>query len=635
MLRLSFLKDIKIGNRLNYILGIIVILIVGAIGSYSLYNQYTMINESMESVAVEQAADLKRIVDIQIEERQQYVNASIKMMHRIAYLDKFTLDYNTQFNVEAVSQTTGTTSNINIPNLKHGELGLFHNYTLVDEIGELINGTSTVFQRIPEGYLRISTNVRKKNGERGIDTYISNDSPVAQKMNNGESYYGRAFVVDDWYLTAYEPIVIDGNVEGILYVGVKEKDMASIKGVFYGKKYFESGFPFLVNNEGNLLIHPTEEGSNVNDADFFQKMLNSKQKSGKVEYEWHGEEKVLYYKQVEAIKSYVVITFLKSEIKNVIVKSVSIMFVILMVSIIVLVLVIRFVSQSITKPLSESVEFAQKVAKGDLAANIEIYQKDEIGVLAKALQEMIQNIQRVVVQITEGAEDIAEASHHVSETSMQLSKGATEQAASVEEVSSTMEEMVSNIEHNAQNARYTKDMSHSAYLGIKDVNQSTSQSVEANNEIAQKIGVINEIAQQTNILSLNAAVEAARAGEQGKGFAVVASEVRKLAESSKVSAKDIIELAKASLEISNTAGNKMKAIAPDVQKTSDLVEEISAASAEQLKGAEQVNVAMQELNQITQQNASSSEELAASSQQLTSQADNLKQIVSFFSIKKK
>ncbi len=635
MLRLSFLKDIKIGNRLNYILGIIVILIVGAIGSYSLYNQYTMINESMESVAVEQAADLKRIVDIQIEERQQYVNASIKMMHRIAYLDKFTLDYNTQFNVEAVSQTTGTTSNINIPNLKHGELGLFHNYTLVDEIGELINGTSTVFQRIPEGYLRISTNVRKKNGERGIDTYISNDSPVAQKMNNGESYYGRAFVVDDWYLTAYEPIVIDGNVEGILYVGVKEKDMASIKGVFYGKKYFESGFPFLVNNEGSLLIHPTEEGSNVNDADFFQKMLNSKQKSGKVEYEWHGEEKVLYYKQVEAIKSYVVITFLKSEIKNVIVKSVSIMFVILMVSIIVLVLVIRFVSQSITKPLSESVEFAQKVAKGDLAANIEIYQKDEIGVLAKALQEMIQNIQRVVVQITEGAEDIAEASHHVSETSMQLSKGATEQAASVEEVSSTMEEMVSNIEHNAQNARYTKDMSHSAYLGIKDVNQSTSQSVEANNEIAQKIGVINEIAQQTNILSLNAAVEAARAGEQGKGFAVVASEVRKLAESSKVSAKDIIELAKASLEISNTAGNKMKAIAPDVQKTSDLVEEISAASAEQLKGAEQVNVAMQELNQITQQNASSSEELAASSQQLTSQADNLKQIVSFFSIKKK
>ncbi len=635
MLRLSFLKDIKIGNRLNYILGIIVILIVGAIGSYSLYNQYTMINESMESVAVEQAADLKRIVDIQIEERQQYVNASIKMMHRIAYLDKFTLDYNTQFNVEAVSQTTGTTSNINIPNLKHGELGLFHNYTLVDEIGELINGTSTVFQRIPEGYLRISTNVRKKNGERGIDTYISNDSPVAQKMNNGESYYGRAFVVDDWYLTAYEPIVIDGNVEGILYVGVKEKDMASIKGVFYGKKYFESGFPFLVNNEGNLLIHPTEEGSNVNDADFFQRMLNSKQKSGKVEYEWHGEEKVLYYKQVEAIKSYVVITFLKSEIKNVIVKSVSIMFVILMVSIIVLVLVIRFVSQSITKPLSESVEFAQKVAKGDLAANIEIYQKDEIGVLAKALQEMIQNIQRVVVQITEGAEDIAEASHHVSETSMQLSKGATEQAASVEEVSSTMEEMVSNIEHNAQNARYTKDMSHSAYLGIKDVNQSTSQSVEANNEIAQKIGVINEIAQQTNILSLNAAVEAARAGEQGKGFAVVASEVRKLAESSKVSAKDIIELAKASLEISNTAGNKMKAIAPDVQKTSDLVEEISAASAEQLKGAEQVNVAMQELNQITQQNASSSEELAASSQQLTSQADNLKQIVSFFSIKKK
>ncbi len=630
MMGLSFVNNLKIGLRLNYILGSIVVIVVVSVGTYSSFKQYQQITTEMDSTSFMQTEDLKRLVEIQIEDRQAYVKSGVKVMKRIASLNKFTLDNNNIIEVNAINQANGEASTISIPSLMHGEQNLFHTYELVDEIGEIMNGTATVFQKIPEGFLRISTNVKKQNGERGIDTYISNDSPVAQKILAGDSFYGRAFVVDDWYLTAYEPLYIEGEVEGIIYVGVKEKNMDGIKEVFRSKKYLTSGYPLMVNSSGDFLIHPTKEGHNTADADFFQQIINSKSERGKIEYEWEGEDKLLYFRFVKSIDAYIVITYYKSEITDIIIENIIVLGIIFIIAITLLILIIRLVSRTITKPLSECVTFSEQLSKGNLSASISIEQDDEIGTLAKALKDMITKIEAVVSDIIRGAEEIAGASHHVSTTSLQLSKSATEQAASVEEVSSTMEEMVSNIEHNTLNANNTKKVSQLVFTNIKDVSRSTIESVEANGAIAQKINIINEIAQQTNILSLNAAVEAARAGEHGKGFAVVATEVRKLAEISRSSAKQIIDLSNTSLELTDKVGQQMEHIAPEVQKTSELVEEISSSSEEQLKGAEQVNTAMQQLNQITQQNASSSEELAASSEQLTSQAENLKQIVSFF-----
>ena len=630
MIGLSFMNNIKIGARLNYILGAIVIAAIVIIGAYSSYKEYQLITSEMESISTTQTQDLKRLIDVQINDRQNFVNSGSKIMERIAGLQPFSIDNNSQAQLTVTNQISGEEMQISLPSLMHSKQPMLHQYQLVDEVGEMINGTATVFQKIPQGFLRISTNVRKKNGERGINTFIDNNSPVSKKLLKGESYYGRAFVVDDWYLTAYEPLMIDGKVEGILYVGIKEKDMAGIKEVFYGKKYLDTGYPFLVNKDGDLLIHPTEEDTNIAQANFFKEILASTNENGSIQYDWNGEAKILYYQRVNLIDAYVVITFFKSELSNLVFKNILIMGIIFIIVVSLLIIVIRFVSRSITQPLSECVAFTEQLANGNLSATVNIDQKDEIGTLAKALQNMILKIDDVVSDIIRGAEDIAGASHHVSNTSSQLSRSATEQAASVEEVSSTMEEMVSNIEQNNVNAKNTRDVSHKVLKNIQEMGNSTNESLAASHTIVEKINVINELAQQTNILSLNAAVEAARAGEEGKGFAVVASEVRKLAENSRASANEIIELTDKSLGLNNEVGTQMNEVAPEVEKTSNLVEEISASSEEQLRGAEQVNSAMQQLNQITQQNASSSEELAASSEELTSQAENLKQIVSFF-----
>jgi methyl-accepting chemotaxis protein len=215
---------------------------------------------------------------------------------------------------------------------------------------------------------------------------------------------------------------------------------------------------------------------------------------------------------------------------------------------------------------------------------------------------------------------------------MHISEDASSQASSIEEVSSSIEEIGANIQNNASNAQETEKISLSAQTGIKDVFERLGKLIEATMSIIEKIGIINDIAFQTNILALNAAVEAARAGEYGRGFAVVAAEVRKLAERSKVAAEEIVELAKNNLILAEGAGQRMESMVPEVEKTTRLVQEIAAASAEQNNGTNQITATVQELNSITQKNASASEEMATNAEHLASLADQLKDHISYFKL---
>ncbi|MBU1101821.1 MAG: CZB domain-containing protein [Bacteroidetes bacterium] len=283
-------------------------------------------------------------------------------------------------------------------------------------------------------------------------------------------------------------------------------------------------------------------------------------------------------------------------------------------------------------PIIKAVKFADSLSTGDLTADIDIYQRDEIGMLAESLNKMVHKLRDVVENVMGASDNVSSGSLELSSSSEEMSQGATEQASAAEEASSSMEQMLSNIKQNADNAQQTEKIALKSSEDAKLGGKAVLETVQAMKDIAGKISIIEEIARQTNLLALNAAIEAARAGEHGKGFAVVASEVRKLAERSQNAAAEINALSTSSIKVAEQAGDMLTKMVPDIQRTSELVQEITASSNEQNSGAEQINSAIQQLNQIIQQNASASEEMASTAEELSSQAEQLQDNISFFKL---
>ncbi|RJQ58333.1 MAG: HAMP domain-containing protein [Desulfobacteraceae bacterium] len=329
------------------------------------------------------------------------------------------------------------------------------------------------------------------------------------------------------------------------------------------------------------------------------------------------------------------------------------------------------ITRGIVKPVSQGVLLARAIAEGDLGKDIDVVRKDEIGVLAESMRQMVKNLKglaevadriaggdldikvkllsendmlgksldamvgklrEIVTEVRNAAENVASGSQQLSSSSEEMSQGATEQAAAAEEASSSMEQMAANIKQNADNSIQTEKIAMKSAEDADEGGKAVTQTVAAMKDIADKISIIEEIARQTDLLALNAAIEAARAGEHGKGFAVVASEVRKLAERSQTAAGEISRLSGSSVEVAERAGEMLSRMVPDIQKTAELVQEISAASNEQNTGAEQVNKAIQQLDQVIQQNASASEEMASTAEELSTQAEQLQSTIAFFKL---
>jgi methyl-accepting chemotaxis protein len=284
----------------------------------------------------------------------------------------------------------------------------------------------------------------------------------------------------------------------------------------------------------------------------------------------------------------------------------------------------------ISRPLATAVQVVSQLSEGYLGVSIEVSSQDETGRLLAATKTMAERLGRIMNEVREGARALAAAASQVSATSQGLSQGTSQQAASVEETSSSLEQMSGSITQNTDNSRQMERM---ALTGARDAEESgkaVSESVAAMRSISDKVLVIQELAYQTNLLALNAAIEAARAGEHGRGFAVVASEVRKLAERSQLSAKEISTLATSSVSVAERSGSLLAELVPSIRKTADIVQQVATASREQTSGVAQINKAMGAVEQVTQRNASAAEELASTAEEMAAQAQALQDMMAFF-----
>ena len=302
------------------------------------------------------------------------------------------------------------------------------------------------------------------------------------------------------------------------------------------------------------------------------------------------------------------------------------------------------ITRSITHPINAAVAVAETVASGDLSSHIVVNSSDETGRLLGALKAMNDSLLGVVAQVRHGTDAISTASSEIAAGNLDLSSRTEEQASSLEETASAMEELTSTVKQNADNARQANQLAKSASEVAVRGGSIVSQVVdtmgtinESSKKIVDIIGVIDGIAFQTNILALNAAVEAARAGEQGRGFAVVATEVRNLAHRSASAAKEIKELIAASVanvdtgsRLVNEAGQTMGDIVDSIVRVTDIMGEITSATHEQTIGIEQINMAIAQMDEVTQQNAALVEEAAAASQSMQEQAGELAHVVGFF-----
>lgn len=436
----------------------------------------------------------------------------------------------------------------------------------------------------------------------------------------------------------------DNNVVGAIGTGILANKLSEITNKI---NILDTGYGWLVAENGLIVTHPDStirlkvnvfksDSLGYKNLQQLGSQMTTKNKGWGVVTRPDGVEEYLYFKKVPNSPGWVLgISVPKNEIFSDI-RANNLYFILnFMLILFVLVIVMYvFVRYRITNRLEILRDVMHKLSEGKLRADFEITESDEISNLGSSVLESVKNTQLVVTEIEKASAGISSGTKEMSVSAQRVSKGANQQAVSLEEISASMEETLASIHQNTENASQTQEISQAASENMEVVSKSMAQTINSMQTIAKKIDVINEIADKTRTLAINASIEAARAGEYGRGFAVVAGEVRKLAESSRLAANEIVDASQLTVEDAMTSGALLDQVIPDILKTANLVQEIFVASTDQKNGAVQINSAISQLNAVTQDNAASAEELSASAEFFISLADDLSKQLSFFHLNK-
>ncbi|WP_319475319.1 methyl-accepting chemotaxis protein [Marispirochaeta aestuarii] len=608
------MRNMKIGSKLSLIGSLLIIIPLAAVSFFAISNSTDAINTLMDEQILSRTRDISSGIENTLEARLNFVQG---LSFEPSVIESLTALY-MQNNEEATEHLEQVSRHF-LSMMKQTEFSQrYVAFVLLDSTGTAVAATDSNAVGISlaeRDYFRESMK-----GE----TAISKAS--FDKVNN-EAFISLAAPVKN---TTGNTI---GVIAGLIKIGFLS-DLVSASTIG------ETGYAYITDRQGLIIAHPDPSLVLTTNINSLEGMERYAERAGSEEhaierYTYKGDPKTAGFYHLKMTDWVISLTISNAEYLAP-VRAISAMIAIIsLISIVISVIIYILFARSISKPIQEAVGFSQAIAQGDLTVSLNINRGDEIGILASALAEMVQYLNKIVSDVKTAAQYVSSGSRELSTSAQQLSQGATEQASSAEEVSASMEEMDSSIKQNSDNAVSTDAIAQQAAREAAESGESVHQTVEAMREISEKITIIEDIARQTNMLALNAAIEAARAGEAGKGFAVVASEVRKLAERSQTAAGSITELSASSVDTAEATGTKIAGLVKSIQKTADLIQEINAASREQSMGADQINSAIMQLDQVIQQNASASEELASTAEELSSQSDHLMETMSFFKTSRK